>query len=283
MTTETHYLPIGEFAKICGVSVQTLRYYDRHGFLKPIYVDPTSHYRYYAKDQFFLLTNIRLLQSIGFSLTEIKSVLSKQNILEVADLYQKKRQEVEVQITQLQQKKEQIGCYLDFFHSMLSVVSPITKDQINKIQLKAFSPKTVVFVRDRVTFDYPNMMLFYNQLLDLIFKNAFKVANPLISVFHAGYHDIYHQKIDIELSMELWGDVEPHPNVRQLSYETVLSCIHQGKYPSSLPTYEKMVTWVQRHHYQVVGPVMHILLIPIAATQPLDETTFEILLPVEPL
>ncbi len=42
---------IGEFSKICQVSVKTLHHYDRIGLLTPFRVDSFTGYRYYTKDQ----------------------------------------------------------------------------------------------------------------------------------------------------------------------------------------------------------------------------------------
>ena len=42
-------LSIGEFSKICKVTVKTLRYYDRIGLLKPVHVDDMTGYRYYSR------------------------------------------------------------------------------------------------------------------------------------------------------------------------------------------------------------------------------------------
>ena len=43
-------IKIGEFAKICNVSAQTLRYYDAEGVLKADVVDSSSGYRFYSID-----------------------------------------------------------------------------------------------------------------------------------------------------------------------------------------------------------------------------------------
>lgn len=43
-------IKIGELAKICRVSVQTLRYYDKIGLLCADRVDTDSGYRYYAPE-----------------------------------------------------------------------------------------------------------------------------------------------------------------------------------------------------------------------------------------
>ena len=40
---------IGEFSKICQVSVKTLHHYDRIGLLTPFRVDSFTGYRYYTR------------------------------------------------------------------------------------------------------------------------------------------------------------------------------------------------------------------------------------------
>ena len=45
------FIPIGKFAKILGVSTQTLRRWDEEGKLKPIYNMPNSKKRFYSIEQ----------------------------------------------------------------------------------------------------------------------------------------------------------------------------------------------------------------------------------------
>lgn len=49
-------LSIGQMAKVCQTSVQTLRLYDKQGLIRAAYIDPQSHYRYYNNDQIFQFT-----------------------------------------------------------------------------------------------------------------------------------------------------------------------------------------------------------------------------------
>lgn len=65
-------LTIQNFSKICKCSRQTLRYYDRVNLLKPYYTDPSSGYRYYHENQYAEFEKIKDLQSMGFSISEIK-------------------------------------------------------------------------------------------------------------------------------------------------------------------------------------------------------------------
>lgn len=64
-------LSIGEFSKICQVSVKTLHHYDRIGLLKPAHVDAATGYRYYETAQLDRMLLIARLKRYGFSLFEI--------------------------------------------------------------------------------------------------------------------------------------------------------------------------------------------------------------------
>ena len=70
---------IKDFAKICGCSLYTLRYYDEMGILKPIDIDIESGYRFYSENQLEDYIRIKQFQEIGFTIKEIKSTFHKED------------------------------------------------------------------------------------------------------------------------------------------------------------------------------------------------------------
>ncbi|WP_271222238.1 MerR family transcriptional regulator [Streptosporangium carneum] len=69
-------LPIGQFARLCRLSVKQLRHYADLGLLPPAWVDPASGYRYYRADQARQALSIGLLRSLDVPLSAIGEVLS---------------------------------------------------------------------------------------------------------------------------------------------------------------------------------------------------------------
>lgn len=69
-------IKIGDLAKICKVSTQTLRYYDAKGILKPDIIDPSTGYRFYSLDSKEKFKQILFYKKLGFSLDEIKKIQS---------------------------------------------------------------------------------------------------------------------------------------------------------------------------------------------------------------
>lgn len=69
---------IGQLAELAGVSTRTLRYYDRIGLLKPLYVDD-SGYRWYGERELDLLQQILFYRERGFALAQISDLLYSEN------------------------------------------------------------------------------------------------------------------------------------------------------------------------------------------------------------
>lgn len=68
---------IGTVARLGGVSVRTLRYYDEIGLLRPVWVDPNSGYRWYEPEQLRRLHRIVALRDLGVRLVEIGLLLDE--------------------------------------------------------------------------------------------------------------------------------------------------------------------------------------------------------------
>lgn len=65
---------IGEMAKMSGVSIRTLHYYDEIGLLKPAKISDTG-YRFYNNDSIEKLQQILLFKELQFPLEEIKEII----------------------------------------------------------------------------------------------------------------------------------------------------------------------------------------------------------------
>jgi DNA-binding transcriptional MerR regulator len=97
-------LSIGKLAKLAGVKIDTVRYYERNGLLAPS-TRLASGYRRYGDLELARLRFIRRAQKLGFSLKEINSLLSlsaRRNVAQVKRSAQAKLADVEARIADLQ-------------------------------------------------------------------------------------------------------------------------------------------------------------------------------------
>ena len=67
---------IKELAKISGVTVRALHYYDEIGLLKPS-AKGLNNYRYYEEPQLLKLQQIMFFKELGFSLNDVQKLLSQ--------------------------------------------------------------------------------------------------------------------------------------------------------------------------------------------------------------
>ena len=66
---------VKKLAKLSGVSVRTLHFYDEIGLLKPAYYGD-NNYRYYEEAQLLMLQQILFFREIGLQLSDIRRIIS---------------------------------------------------------------------------------------------------------------------------------------------------------------------------------------------------------------
>ncbi len=101
-------LSIGKMAEINGVSIPTLRLYDKNGLLKPAYVDDESGYRYYTLQQTARLDTIAYMKELGMSLAEIKAVLQTENIAIIEEILARKNEQMHEQMRHLKDRHDAV-------------------------------------------------------------------------------------------------------------------------------------------------------------------------------
>jgi DNA-binding transcriptional MerR regulator len=83
---------IGAFARLAGISAKQLRAYDELGLFRPVWVDPSSSYRYYSPAQLPELRRILALRQLGMPLDEIGALVHGGSL---RDALERRRAELE--------------------------------------------------------------------------------------------------------------------------------------------------------------------------------------------
>ena len=76
---------VKKLAKLSGVSVRTLHFYDEIGLLKPAYYGD-NHYRYYEEEQLLMLQQILFYRELGSSLNEVQRIIGSNDFDKIAAL-----------------------------------------------------------------------------------------------------------------------------------------------------------------------------------------------------
>ncbi|MEM7553843.1 MAG: MerR family transcriptional regulator [Cyanobacteria bacterium P01_A01_bin.84] len=120
MTMQYTAMKVGELAKLTGISVRTLHYYDEIGLLSPS-KRTDADYRLYSDTDIVRLQQIMSLRQLGFSLGEIRECLQNLNF--------SLHRTIELHITRL---REQI----DLSHKLLNRLETINSHSTQSVSVE---------------------------------------------------------------------------------------------------------------------------------------------------
>ena len=104
------FFTISEFARLRNININSLRYYEKLGLLKPAYTDENTNYRYYRAEQLSVLDKIIFCINLGIPLKEVASYIDAEGILHSQKLLERGRTETLRKIKELQNTLN----YIDF-------------------------------------------------------------------------------------------------------------------------------------------------------------------------
>jgi DNA-binding transcriptional MerR regulator len=134
---------IGEAAKETGLSIDTIRYYERLSLVeKPI--RSVGGFRLYSKQTVEKLKFIRKAQSLGLTLSEIKQIIRQSEkgldicCNYVGDLFHKKLEELEIKMNELRKVKRGLK---DLMKQWIPIEKARTKHFVVCPQIEVERPK----------------------------------------------------------------------------------------------------------------------------------------------
>lgn len=136
-------MKIGEFSKLTGLPVKTIRYYSDMGLLIPDYEDGESNYRTYNENHIKQLNRIISLKGAGFMLKEIGKIM-QQDIPddEFIKMLEQKLQEAYNQELECRNKIEHLKVYI---HQLIFKENEVMKVNVNELQITAKKPYALSF------------------------------------------------------------------------------------------------------------------------------------------
>ncbi len=120
-------MQIQELAKKTGLSVYTIRFYEKQGLLDSRHVvREDNHYRNYSDEAIERLKLVKKFQGVGCSLDEIKEILQAKDDNTVSN--QQVIEWIRHKINEIKQKKDAYDQILDTLHWMLEYRMTLDRD-----------------------------------------------------------------------------------------------------------------------------------------------------------
>lgn len=242
-------LTIGEFSKLCYVTVKTLRHYEKMGLLIPHNVDEWTHYRYYDVSQMDAMIQIKKLKALGLSLDEIKEMGEDGLTSPAPDLVAHKIEETEQQICDLHQRL----AALQNFAGLTTKANIMTK---TKITIKPLAGGTVACWRKRLGgYDELGMNL-VNEVLPEMKRLECTCPSETAYCFTVDYNG-HHEPDNIDL--EYCEVVSSHSDAassiisfREIPVVATAVCIdHQGSYDTFDETMTHVLHYIEENGYVI--------------------------------
>ena len=123
--------PIGDIAKLLGLSTESLRHYERMGLIKPVSVRENG-YRYYDMKSYTYLYFIKKYRSFGFTLPEIKEIIYDLSDDEKTKLFRKRRAELDSELATIEKQIYSLDVFINNINS--------AKDNIDSFDLIKTEP-----------------------------------------------------------------------------------------------------------------------------------------------
>ena len=266
---------IGEFSKLCRVTVKTLRHYEDLGLLYPVKVDESSGYRYYEISQAITLNTIVHLKDLGLTLFEIKDIFDKGNDRPEIDLIQSKIQDCKKQITLLSER--------------LTELQSLEKSSAKKIEMKEFEIKTL---ESRIVASHRQIIKTYDELGPICYgvigpemmRLGCKCPEP--QYCYTIEHDPEHKDVDIDVEYcEAVDEIKSETAILKF-YKTdevkkALCFKHIGPYTKFSDSMTKVLDYINEKGYNIIGQIRFSYIDGAWNKQTQEEYVTEIQVPIE--
>jgi DNA-binding transcriptional MerR regulator len=239
---------IGEFARLGGVSVRTLRHYDEIGLLRPASVDPDTGYRGYLAPQLEQLNRIMALKELGLSLTQARRLLAGITVEELRGMLMLRHAQLEHELDEHKNQLLGVEARLRFIaregampaDDIVAKTIPAMGAVVIAGSAPAIGPANIVPVVNRLV----------GQFDQLGIQDRVKEAGPRLIFYDYGHGE----NVTVYLALpvaEPPGELPAPAEYRVLPEIEAATTVRSGPAASIFPmVYQDLVRWIDEGGYR---------------------------------
>lgn len=269
---------IGDFSKLCMVSVSALRYYADIGLLEPMHIDSMTGYRYYDLDQLPRLNRILALKDLGLPLNKIAQALADDiSTDEMKGMLRLKEAELEQELSEVQARLLRV-------RTRLTMIANEGDSEPLEVVIKSVEAQPILSIRQVIpTSQYVADLLQESAMV--VMGNNVPLTAPPMTIFHDS--EFKEADVDVEIAFpvspkhttEYLLDSERTLTIRKLeACPSVAVAVHIGDFNLLADTYTKLGRWINLNDYQIADRPREIYLRPPEENQP---AMTEVQMPIE--
>ena len=228
---------IGEFSHLCETTIKTLRHYDKINLLKPSKIDDFTGYRYYEENQKLILDRIKDLQFAGFSLNEIKKLLTENS-----------NEKLNEQIKKIQEENSK----------KIKILQKMKKNMENTV-IELITNPNFLIVGKIVNIKNRNNIKEIIKNIDKKQEKYFKNYDLIIENYEKGYEE---KNINCFIGRIIPDNIKDNPNMLIslkkkgliiLNNNKVKTVLHSTVKQSVNETYKELIEYAHKNNIQIRG------------------------------
>lgn len=234
---------IGEFSNMSKTTIKALRYYEKEGLLKPVYVDLNTGYRYYETSQLVEISKIISLRQIGLSIKDIKNIIDGYDMENI-----------------LNKRKKEIEDNLTIFNTQLSKINYLLEE--NNMKKEIFIkeiPSYIIYYRDGIISDF-------SKISEFVLQSGTECAkvNPNLKCVtpnycYISYLDGEYKEKDIKIryaeAVEKFGNETNQVKFMKADAITAVCIYHKGAYENLRDSYNTILKHIEDNNYEIIDNV----------------------------
>ena len=234
---------IGDFSSMSKTTIKALRYYEKEGLLKPVYIDQNTGYRYYETSQLVEISKIISLRQIGLSIKDIKNIL---NGCDMKSILNKRKKEIKENLT--------------IYTTQLSKINYLLEENNmkNEIFIKEI-PSYIIYYSDGIISDFSKIPEFVLEAGAECAK-----ANPNLKCItpnycYVSYLDGEYKEQNIKIryaeAVEEFGEETKQIKFMKTTPVTAVCIYHKGSYENLRQSYNIILKYIEDNGYEIIDNV----------------------------
>lgn len=230
-------LSVGEFSKICLVSVKTLHHYDRIGLLKPAQVDAVTGYRYYEVAQIERMLLIARLKRYGMTLVEIARFLDRDDFVYRLHVLKQQAEKIE-QVAQEQALiLRELTAHLKNYERTGDIM-----DHQKHYEVSITEAPAVAVCTSRQVMSTDEFGVYYSSIFERITRDHLTPDRSIGAIYYDRVFDP--QGSDIALFV---GIQEKDKADAMIGGQRCAHVLHKGPYSTLPDAYAAIVAWLEEN------------------------------------
>ena len=231
---------IGDFSKMSKVTIKALRYYEKEGLLKPVFIDQNNGYRYYETSQLVEISKIISLRQAGIPIKEIKKILNGEDVVAILE---SRKKEIEKNLININMELSKINYLLE------------GKNMESQIIIKEL-PSGIAYYKEGVIKNYDELAGFVLHTGEECIK-----LNPNLKCTEPGYcyvnyldEEYKEENIKIRYVEAVESKGIENDNIKFTELKPIKAvCIyHKGTYRNLRDSYNKVLKYIEENKLEII-------------------------------